>query len=80
MELFEKGIFLISFSLIGAMIESLIPMKLTVLIMGFLMLLIEFDLSTSIRTYKEIRNESKIGVIIKVGFQSLFFKRFLLII
>ena len=45
MELLEKGISLISFSLIGAIIESLIPRKLTVLIMGFLMLVIEFDLS-----------------------------------
>ena len=40
---------------------------------------VSFDLSTSMRTYKEIRNESKIGIIIKVGFQSLF-RRFFLII
>ena len=41
---------------------------------------VSVDLSTSIRTYKEIRNESKIGVIINEGFQSLFFKKILLII
>ena len=41
---------------------------------------VSVDLSTSIRTYKEIRNESTIGVIINEGFQSLFFKKILLII
>tara|TARA_B100000941_G_scaffold112202_1_gene78788 strand:+ start:310 stop:528 length:219 start_codon:yes stop_codon:yes gene_type:complete len=40
---------------------------------------VSVDLSTSMRTYKEIRNESKIGIIIKEGFQSLF-RRFFLII
>ena len=32
---------------------------------------VSVDLSTSMRTYKEIRNESKIGIIIKEGFQSI---------
>ena len=41
---------------------------------------VSVDWSTSIRTYKEIRNESKIGIIISEGFQSLFFRKFLLII
>ena len=41
---------------------------------------VSVDLSTSKRTYKEIKNESKIGIKINDRFQSLLIKRLFLII
>ena len=41
---------------------------------------VSVDLSTSKRTYKEIKNESKMGIKINVRFQSLLIKRLFLII
>ena len=41
---------------------------------------VSVDLSTSKRTYKEIKNESKMGIKINERFQSLLTKRLFLII